>query len=100
MGRTLICVTVNDPNDWQDHMALYDWAFGGYEIRTVARAGAPLLRAPGGGTLIAQAGLELALAPGEEPRLVYIPGLSYTDPGTVRVLLNGKAVAEIPVSKG
>ena len=105
MGRTLICVTVNDPNDWQDHMALYDWAFGGYEIRTVARAGAPLLRAPGGGTLIAQAGLELALAPGEEPRLVFVPGLASdllpgAEAGAVRVLLNGKAVAEIPAAWG
>ena len=100
MGRTLICVTVNDPDDWRDHMALYDWAFGQYEIRTVAQAGAPLLRAPDGTPLLARAGLELALAPGEEPRLVYVPGLSYADPGTVRVLLNGKAVAEIPVSRG
>ena len=105
LGRTLICVTVNDPNDWQDHMALYDWAFGGYEIRTVARAGAPLLRAPGGGTLIAQAGLELALAPGEEPRLVFVPGLASdllpgAEAGAVRVLLNGKAVAEIPAAWG
>ncbi|MBR6119986.1 MAG: D-alanyl-D-alanine carboxypeptidase [Oscillospiraceae bacterium] len=100
MGRTLICVTVNDPDDWRDHMALYDWAFGQYEIRTVARAGAPLLRAPDGTPLLARAGLELALAPGEEPRLVCVPGLSYADPGAVRVLLNGKAVAEIPVSRG
>ncbi len=24
-GRTLICVTLDDPNDWQDHCALYDY---------------------------------------------------------------------------
>ena len=26
-GRTLICVTLNAPDDWQDHCALYDWAY-------------------------------------------------------------------------
>ncbi len=29
-GLTFICVTLNDPDDWQDHMALYDWAYGLY----------------------------------------------------------------------
>ena len=27
-GRTLICVTIDAPEDWRDHCALYDWAFG------------------------------------------------------------------------
>ena len=102
-GRTLICVTVNDPDDWRDHIALYDWAFARYETRSVARRGEPLLCAPGGAPLIARADLELALAPGEEPRLVFVPGfaselLAGAEAGSVRVLLNGKAVAEIPVS--
>lgn len=26
----LICVTLSDPDDWQDHAALYDWAYGEY----------------------------------------------------------------------
>jgi D-alanyl-D-alanine carboxypeptidase len=26
-GMTLICVTLNDPADWQDHKALLDWGF-------------------------------------------------------------------------
>lgn len=26
-GITLIVVTLNDPNDWQDHMRLFDWGF-------------------------------------------------------------------------
>lgn len=28
-GRTLICVTLNDRNDWADHEALYDYGFAG-----------------------------------------------------------------------
>lgn len=30
-GVTLICVTLNDPNDWYDHSRLYDYAFGCYK---------------------------------------------------------------------
>ncbi len=29
-GLTLICVTLSDPNDWEDHKTLYDWAYGEY----------------------------------------------------------------------
>ena len=29
-GMQLICVTLSDPNDWEDHAALYDWAFDAY----------------------------------------------------------------------
>lgn len=29
-GMTLICVTLNDPDDWRDHAALYDWAYDAY----------------------------------------------------------------------
>ena len=25
-GLRLVCVTLGDPNDWNDHAALYDWA--------------------------------------------------------------------------
>ncbi len=38
-GKTLICVTLNDPNDWDDHMALYDEAFADYHLETVCTAG-------------------------------------------------------------
>lgn len=27
-GLTLICVTLSDPDDWDDHKNLYDWAYG------------------------------------------------------------------------
>ncbi len=32
-GRELICVTLNDRNDWDDHMAMYDYAFG--EVKNI-----------------------------------------------------------------
>ena len=104
-GRTLICVTINDPDDWQDHVALLDWGFSRYAARNMAAKGAPLCTAPGGTPLIAQADLTLRLAPGEEPRLVFCPGLSSDllsgkEAGTVKVYLNGRLIGEIPVSWG
>ena len=33
--RTLICVTLFDPNDWLDHRALYDYGFAGGQNYTV-----------------------------------------------------------------
>lgn len=31
----LICVTLSAPNDWNDHKALYDWAYDQWSLRTV-----------------------------------------------------------------
>lgn len=38
-GMTLIAVTLNDRNDWQDHTALLDYGFGAFRMLTVAEAG-------------------------------------------------------------
>lgn len=34
-GTTLICVTLNDPNDWRDHSNLYDFGFSKYKSVTL-----------------------------------------------------------------
>ena len=39
-GLKLICVTLSDPNDWEDHKALFDWAFDNYEYKSVLPMGA------------------------------------------------------------
>ncbi len=39
-GLKLICVTLSDPNDWDDHKDLYDWAFENYEYKSVLPMGA------------------------------------------------------------
>ena len=36
---TLICVTLNDSNDWNDHAGLYDWANANYRLASAVRAG-------------------------------------------------------------
>ena len=37
-GQRLICVTLNDPRDWKDQCALYDWGFQLWAMREVDRA--------------------------------------------------------------
>ena len=38
-GRRLICVTINDGNDWADHAALIGDGFSGYTMRDILREG-------------------------------------------------------------
>lgn len=38
-GQTLVAVTLNDPDDWNDHMALFDYGFENYPLRELAAAG-------------------------------------------------------------
>lgn len=74
-GRTVIVVTLNDPNDWNDHMALLDEAFARYEEVTLHQAGDQLAvqRVFGGDTdevpLLAQHTVTAFLAPGEKEKL-------------------------------
>lgn len=41
-GMTLICVTLNDGDDWNDHMALLDYGFSTYGMATAVPAGQAL----------------------------------------------------------
>ena len=71
-GMTLICVTLNAPNDWADHTALFDEGFAKYETRMLAEAGETLCRIPVSGGLqsfcpvAAQSDIEVCLEKSEE----------------------------------
>ncbi|MFK4997723.1 D-alanyl-D-alanine carboxypeptidase family protein [Bacillus sp. N9] len=41
-GVNLIAVTLNDPNDWDDHAAMYEYGFATYEIKRLLNKG-PIL---------------------------------------------------------
>ena len=41
-GRRIIAVTLNDPDDWQDHEALLNRAFRDYSLRQIVKAGEPV----------------------------------------------------------
>ncbi len=43
---TLICVTLCDPNDWDDHKAMYDYVFDRYSPKLIASAGQSFGTAP------------------------------------------------------
>ncbi|HET7615918.1 MAG TPA: D-alanyl-D-alanine carboxypeptidase family protein, partial [Bacillales bacterium] len=38
-GLKLIAVTLNDPDDWDDHMNLFDWAFRYFDLETIVDKG-------------------------------------------------------------
>ena len=38
-GRRLICVTINDGNDWADHSTLLEKGFSGYTVQQLIRSG-------------------------------------------------------------
>ncbi len=41
-GMTLICVTLNAPDDWRDHMSLFDYGFSTYSYTKGADASRPV----------------------------------------------------------
>lgn len=62
-GMRLVCVTLADPDDWNDHMRLYDWAYRNYalhDLGTELSFSVPLISGsrskisvhPAGGTLL------------------------------------------------
>ena len=72
-GMTLVCVTLNDPNDWSDHAALFDYGFAGYRVERLTQQGAVLARMPTRGSLVpfcpVAAGEELSLCLREGERV-------------------------------
>lgn len=45
-GMRLVCVTLNDGNDWEDHVALYDMAFSNWKLVRLTSAGGEAARIP------------------------------------------------------
>jgi D-alanyl-D-alanine carboxypeptidase (penicillin-binding protein 5/6) len=74
-GQTLVCVTLNDPNDWADHAALLDYGFQEYPCTVAVEEGQVLGQVSLTGSLKHQVGAvardEIAypLRDGEEVRL-------------------------------
>ncbi len=74
-GRTLIAVTLNDPDDWKDHAEMLDAAFAQYESVTLHESGAVVGEVPvEGGTeqkasLCADRTIEVWLAPEEREQI-------------------------------
>lgn len=107
-GRRLIAVTLNDPDDWDDHIALYESAFAQFQEYTLHKAGQALGTVPcAGGDVPAvpvAAGNTVTawLTPAEYEALetavcgrpfVYAPVQAGDSYGAVEYRLDGRTVA-------
>ncbi len=112
-GRQLIAVTINAPDDWQDHMALLTQGFSDFQVMTLVKKGqclgtaAVLSGEAEQVRLIAQEDFVYALAPGETvslelpgPGFAYAPVVRGQEAGYAHVLLDGVAVGKVAVAYG
>ena len=112
-GRRIVAVTIDDPQDWNDHAALLEEGFSRYQTRTVVRQGdlVGVLEVEGGeGTrveVLAAEDFSYAFADVEQPCLmlpgpgfVYAPAVEGAQAGICYVLLNGRAIGKITTVYG
>ena len=112
-GRRLICVTINAPDDWNDHKTLLEEGFSGYKVQKIVEAGEVLGYRHilgGDGTsvpLVAAEEFSYSLAEGEEPEIVLSPqSFSYApvrmgeEEGMAYAVLDGKVIGQIPLVWG
>ncbi len=83
-GRRLICVTINDGNDWADHEALLEKGFGAYTMENIIVSGTVLGETTifSGSSekvpLIAAERFSFPLAAGEKPEIILsAPNFAY-----------------------
>jgi len=112
-GRRLICVTINDGNDWADHAALLEQGFSRYHVRSIVSKGDVLetIRVLSGEnqevSLLAQEDFSFSLADEEVPRVVYTgPGFAYApvvkgeEAGYAYVCIGEEVIGKIPLVYG
>ena len=104
----LICVTLSAPDDWNDHTALYDWAFNNFQGFEISRNDTKYMTLPviSGirDTVTARPNRDffIIVPKGDEPtteiqapRFVYASVIKGARAGRVIVRNNGTQVAEI-----
>jgi len=112
-GRRIIAVTLNDPNDWQDHAKLLEEGFSRFNVQRIVTKNdlIAMVDVAGGQTqrveIRAAEHFSYAIAPEEIKTLVY-PGTGFVyapvtegaDAGFAHVQIEGKTVGKIPVIYG
>ena len=113
-GMTLICVTLNAPDDWRDHAAMLDYGFDNYERCCLAGEGEVVCRLPSKGSLIpmcevrACEELWAALKPGEraerklelQQEKITAPAMAKTAVGQVVFSLDGQILGSCALELG
>ena len=112
-GRRLISVTINAPDDWQDHKAMLDEGFSRYQLKDVLEEGQQV----GSLTVMSGAAECVPVTAGEQfsvyllpeetvnisvklPLFVYAPVEKGQEIGALTVYLGEKRLAELPVYVG
>lgn len=109
-GMRLVCVTLNAPDDWDDHSDLYSWGFENYKYERPVEKGQVIAEIPiiAGEEetvqLVAGDSVSLLLTASDDleiiinaPKFVYASGESVSDAGNVSVYVNDELVQEIPL---
>ncbi len=112
-GRRLIMVTLDDPDDWDDHAALLEEGFSRYSVKRIVTRGQTVdtVEVAGGEnqqvSLLAAENFDYAIAQEERPQLavpgpgfVYAPAVAGAEAGYAYVLIEGKAVGKVPLVFG
>ena len=112
-GRRLICVTINAPDDWNDHTALLERGFSEFQVQRLVTAGETLgaVEIAGGQAgcvnMLAAEDFDYALADGEKvtteivgPGFVYAPVVLGAEAGFAHLCIDGKSVGKIPLIYG
>ena len=112
-GRRIVAVTIDAPDDWNDHASLLEAGFSRYHVRQLVAKGqlVDTLEVIGGASekvqVLAAEDFSYAVAPEEKPQLmlpgpgfVYAPAVEGADAGLAYVLIEGKAVGKVPVIFG
>ncbi len=108
-GLRLFCVTLNDPDDWTDHAALYDWAYAHFRLFICSeentRFAVPLLGGCGRCAIAVPDGeCKLLLPRGDEPELqvelpfyAFAPVTDGAPAGKLTVRTRDQLICEIPL---
>lgn len=106
-GMTLVCVTLNDRNDWADHETLYDWGYDTWHMETIWPPEVTVPLIGGQEDLLpveAENGVMLPLCETDELRFSYeLPRFVFAGVkagewlGMAKVYLNGDFAADIPL---
>ena len=112
-GRRLVAVTINDGNDWQDHMHLLEGGFGQYAVCAIIQKGDVLAQVEVVGgedstvELLAAEDFSYPLAADEKPEIltsgagfVFAPVECGQSAGNAYVLLDSCTVGAIPMVYG
>ena len=105
-GMRLICVTLNAPEDWDDHMALYDWGFSAYsltnlksgsfsaEIPTVSGINSCARVSVENDILLLTKNTSKVNVTAELPRFLFAGGFAGEKAGKICVYVDGELAAE------